>query len=134
MKRNKIFFVFRGSRASLQGFSRIKTKQNQNIFQQISDRITWQTTSRSFSSRFHAFCRSTVQSHTTLVSEGLLDKKEWDKIGNDLIGKDSSWLNYQSSFQKGKGILRKFLFQVGPETDFAYVTGAISRFSLQLNS
>lgn len=75
-----------------------------------------------------------MQSHTTLVSEGLLDKKEWDKIGNDLIGKDSSWLNYQSSFQKGKGILRKFLFQVGPETDFAYVTGAISRFSLQLNS
>ena len=35
---------------------------------------------------------------------------------------------------KGKGILLKFLFQVGPETDFAYVTGAISRISLQLNS
>ena len=33
-----------------------------------------------------------------------------------------------------EGNLRKFLFQVGPETNFAYVTGAISRFSLQLNS
>ena len=33
-----------------------------------------------------------------------------------------------------EGNFAQILFQVGPETDFAYVTGAISRFSLQLNS
>ena len=76
----------------------------------LPDRITWQTTSHSRSSRFHSFCRNTVDSHTTLVSGGLLDKKEWDKIWNDLIGKDSAWLNCQSSFQFHRMLIQFTIF------------------------